>query len=119
MGTKKWRKANREKVNKAMSAYRKANREKVNLWNRRSRKIVRDFVTSLKTGPCTDCGQKFAPYVMQFDHRGGKAYTVSRMRNHSQENILEEVAKCDLVCANCHAIRTYMRRVASTRVDRE
>jgi hypothetical protein len=50
---------------------------------------------------------------MDFDHRdpSAKGYTVSRMLlRASTEEILREAAKCDVVCANCHRMRTYLRR---------
>lgn len=58
-----------------------------------------------------DCGGEFHPVCMQFDHRGDdkKYKNISKMTNYSMERIMEEIAKCDLVCANCHALRTYNR----------
>jgi hypothetical protein len=82
--------------------------------NSRRRKELIDFVISLKQKPCMDCGVQYPHYVMDFDHRDRKTKltTINRMVNYhsfSQEKILEEMAKCDLVCANCHRIRTYCR----------
>ena len=66
-----------------------------------------------KDKPCMDCNQRFPHYVMEFDHREGtlKVASMSRMlKTHSSIKSLElEMAKCDLVCANCHAVRTYER----------
>jgi hypothetical protein len=52
--------------------------------------------------------------VMDFDHREGELKT-DNVANlvaspHSMKKLLEEIAKCDLVCANCHRIRTHARR---------
>jgi hypothetical protein len=50
---------------------------------------------------------------MEWDHvRGEKIRSVSEMCNRmcSKETILTEIAKCELVCANCHAVRTFNRR---------
>lgn len=62
--------------------------------------------------PCTDCKRFFSWVVMEFDHRDGRqsrleliAYRVHR----SRAKLMEEMAKCDLVCANCHRVRTYDR----------
>lgn len=63
--------------------------------------------------PCTDCGVSFHPAAMQWDHIGDdKEMNVSDAVRHgrSKERILAEIAKCELVCANCHAVRTYERR---------
>ena len=54
---------------------------------------------------------------MDFDHRDPreKRYTVSRMIGRAGwARIMAEVAKCDIVCANCHRDRTYRRREASS-----
>ena len=70
-------------------------------------------VASLKNGqPCSDCGRKYAHWIMQFDHvRGQKIGDVSTLMCHGARNKLyEEIEKCELVCANCHADRTYKRR---------
>lgn len=62
--------------------------------------------------PCKDCGNKFHPEVMEFDHvRGEKLFQLSdAVRGKSLRDIATEIAKCDLVCANCHRIRTFSRR---------
>ena len=72
---------------------------------------AREFVAALKHGPCMDCGGRYHPWQMQFDHaRGHKVRDVSAMAGrNSLEAIRVEIAKCDLVCANCHADRTYRR----------
>jgi hypothetical protein len=64
--------------------------------------------------PCKDCGKVFEPYCMDFDHiseRGKKFKNVSRMvlEGYSDNLILEEINKCDLVCVLCHNERTYKR----------
>ena len=64
-------------------------------------------IALLKQAPCRDCGLKFSPVAMDFDHvRGVKVATVSQMNSFSWGRIIVELAKCDLVCANCHRIRT-------------
>lgn len=71
----------------------------------------RSFITELKSKPCMDCKQTFPPVVMEFDHKdpSKKIMNISKMidRGCSKEAILLEVAKCELVCANCHRIRTF------------
>jgi hypothetical protein len=59
-----------------------------------------------------DCGNRYPPWVMQFDHLPGvkKEANVGQMIRCSRESILLEALKCDVVCANCHAIRTHARR---------
>jgi hypothetical protein len=65
----------------------------------------------LKSKPCVDCSGIFAPVAMDFDHvRGIKFRMVSTMVNYSWRRVLDEIVKCDLVCANCHRIRTKFRK---------
>ena len=76
----------------------------------------RAFLDNLKNFPCFDCGIKYPPYVMHFDHvpeLGEKKSEISDMWSHKEETILAEVAKCQLVCSNCHAVRTYKRRMSN------
>lgn len=67
------------------------------------------IIQQAKDKPCADCGVKYIPFVMHFDHRdpSTKFRNVSLMGSYSKERILAEIAKCDVVCANCHAKRTY------------
>lgn len=71
---------------------------------------ARRWMASLKAGiPCTDCGGIFPVYVMHWDHLPGfeKIDEISSMvASRSREAILEELKKCELVCANCHVLRT-------------
>ena len=61
---------------------------------------------------CADCPQT-DPRVFEFDHlpEFTKSKDISAMirDGNSWERILEEIAKCDIVCANCHRIRGYER----------
>jgi hypothetical protein len=57
---------------------------------------------------------------MHFDHvRGEKLFNISRCAWHgiTLAKLKVEIAKCDVVCANCHAIRTHERRVAEAGRD--
>jgi hypothetical protein len=61
---------------------------------------------------CVDCGYREHPAALDFDHLPGqeKVGTLSRMLWHRREVVEREIAKCEVVCANCHRIRTYNRR---------
>jgi uncharacterized protein YcfJ len=62
-----------------------------------------------------DCQKKYPHYIMDFDHaRGRKLATVGAMvgQGYSMEALRREIAKCDVVCANCHKARTYARQKA-------
>ena len=61
--------------------------------------------------PCVDCGEP-DPVVLDFDHvRGRKVANVSFLvfRLKTWAVILEEIEKCEVVCANCHRRRTAQR----------
>lgn len=77
------------------------------------------FVEEAKAGHCVDCGQSYPPYVMDFDHvRGEKVADVNHLRNRSSwQRLAEEIAKCDLVCANCHRERTHQRALVAQLVE--
>lgn len=82
------------------------------------RQTTRKVVIELKTGqPCLDCGELLPHYMMDFDHvRGeklGNVETIARLGD--MELLLKEVAKCDLICANCHRHRTWMRSAGQVR----
>lgn len=65
----------------------------------------------LSNSSCKDCKTNDAR-VLEFDHLGDKSFNVSRAvsgSTRSWQKILEEINKCDIVCANCHRIRTQER----------
>lgn len=71
-----------------------------------TRKYVYDY---LSTHPCVDCGEDNW-VVLEFDHvRGEKWRNVSDIMTKPLSVVMEEIAKCESVCANCHKIRTYRR----------
>lgn len=61
---------------------------------------------------CADCKEKYPHYMLEFDHLPEYQKLGSPMeiaRNYSMQKALNEVKKCDVVCANCHKIRTWQR----------
>ena len=65
-----------------------------------------------KDQPCSDCGERFDPCAMDFDHvRGVKVAAVSELvRAGAKPDVIRrEIAKCEVVCSNCHRIRTQAR----------
>lgn len=88
-----------------MGALRKAHKEAV--YTR-----FMEFVTEyFMHHPCEDCGIA-DPIVLDFDHvRGDKRHNVSKLAKdgYSWEAIMAEIAKCDVVCSNCHRRRTAKR----------
>jgi hypothetical protein len=71
------------------------------------------WMRELKSKPCADCGGCFHPAAMTFDHLpgSGKAADVADLVRRGSIGLARlEVAKCEVVCANCHAMRTFLRR---------
>jgi len=75
------------------------------------KKLTPLLVEYLEQNPCVDCGNNDIR-VLHFDHLENKQYHVPEMirLGHSWQNILSEISKCDVRCANCHAIKTWPNR---------
>jgi len=71
---------------------------------------LRAIATAIKLDSgCVDCGYNTYPEALDFDHIGDdKLCDVSKCHNETQ--LLAEIAKCEVVCANCHRRRTALRR---------
>ena len=86
--------------------------------NRANRLRRRERLIEIKEGrPCVDCGVVYPHYVMDFDHvRGKKVKNLSKLVNSTYTwRLVEiEIEKCDLVCSNCHRIRTWDRSVGAS-----
>jgi len=74
---------------------------------------IRDEVRAYKESkPCMDCGVSYPYFVMDFDHRDPteKEYNLAAIiRSGSYKRIWSEIEKCDVVCANCHRLRTHSK----------
>ncbi len=79
----------------------------------------RDYVEIYKsTHPCVDCGEA-DPRVLEFDHREGttKNFIIGqiiskRSFSDSLKDLIDEIAKCDVRCANCHRRRHHKERLS-------
>lgn len=72
---------------------------------------IREFIKWIKDIPCMDCSVRYPGYVMDFDHRDPvvKFKSVSEMSDgsYSYSRVWDEIVKCDVVCSNCHRMRTF------------
>ncbi len=89
------------------------NRAKARVY-RLARLATRDeFLANYKMSRgCTDCGYRGHPRALDFDHVSGeKSFTIGGVNREgkSMKEILAEMGKCEVVCANCHRIRTFNR----------
>ena len=93
--------------------YHARNRERlVALAKKRQQRLLEWHRQLKSTTPCADCGGYFHFAAMAWDHLPGtdKVAEVSTLlRKGSSRKLRDEIAKCELVCANCHALRSYSR----------
>jgi hypothetical protein len=77
------------------------------------RRKIKALLVEEAGGKCADCDGVFPPFMYDFDHRdpAEKSFMLSRDGNtNSIASSREEAKKCDLVCANCHRMRTHRQR---------
>ena len=68
------------------------------------------LIAYFDTNPCVDCGER-DPVVLEFDHLRDKSFSIGfGLTQRRWQRILEEIDKCEVVCANCHRRRTARRR---------
>jgi len=85
-----------------------SNGAQVTLWRQRTkRKLV-----EVHGGKCLDCGFTGPAFMYDFDHRdpSEKSFGVGEGICRSYDRQYTESLKCDLVCANCHRMRTHVQR---------
>ena len=77
-----------------------------------------DYIVAakLKAGVCTGgCGLTCTStnmVIFEWDHLdpSTKRFTLADYRKHSMQSIITELAKCRLMCSNCHQAHTYEQR---------
>jgi len=69
------------------------------------------IIEKARNVPCKDCGNHFPPVCMDFDHlpTHKKSFNISTALSRPTQALLSELAKCEVVCSNCHRIRTLAR----------
>lgn len=101
-----------EKVRAGKQRWYVANKQVYLDRNKKRLQERREKIAQIKRVPCVDCGGRFPSFVMDFDHRDGdgKLGNISGvLAVWSWTRILAEIEKCDVVCANCHRIRSARR----------
>lgn len=88
------------------------------IYNRRA-EMISHLRKIKESTPCADCNKYYKGHIMQFDHISGeKKYNLSKAGTDfsSWQTMEDEIAKCEIVCANCHADRTFNRHMESNSV---
>jgi len=104
---------NNEKNREYYANNREYHKKAIRARSTRYHNSLKVWIREIKSSnPCTDCGVTYPWYVMDFDHvLGKKINDVSLMVTNrvSKQKIQEEIDKCEVVCSNCHRIRTFTR----------
>ena len=102
---------NKKQQKKSQKEWYLKNKEEICRKARERKVELTEFVRNYKKREdvlCVDCGESRWQCI-QFDHidRKDKTDSISRMarRGMPAKRILEEISKCETVCANCHCIR--------------
>lgn len=85
---------------------------------RKRRECFKRILEVAKNKPCIDCGHIFQTCAMDLHHRNPeeKIRDVANLQNFSSEKKLrEEIDKCDVICSNCHRVRSYKEQVEKLR----
>lgn len=93
--------------------YRKNKERLVNkakISNKRNNANMHIFMLDFLQGKsCLRCGEDNI-LVLEFDHLKDKKFQLSSMANRSKNQVIEEISKCQILCANCHKIKTHEQR---------
>lgn len=70
-------------------------------------KDVKLELVNLFGNKCNCCNKSFNQYVYQFHHidPSEKDFEISKLRSHTIKNVLPELQKCEMLCANCHSMK--------------
>jgi hypothetical protein len=102
-------------ASKATIAYHVGEGQKQKFHDRTTRRRTlekRVLRKEMEDAGCIDCGEKYPHYMLQFDHLPGyeKVGSPTQLLHiYGWDRAREEMKKCEVVCANCHCIRTYVR----------
>ena len=106
MSTQAWKDANVEKMRSYRKKHYQQNKQAAIDRAAKRRKRLGAWLVSLKAEKCCSVCSESHPACLDFHHRdrSHKILEISRMvvQGWSEEKILREIEKCDVICANCH-----------------
>lgn len=105
---RKWREDNRERIAAVSRAYTE---QRVAVHRAKLDEI------KLAQG-CRECGYNAHPAALDFNHldRGTKLFNIGQRKNASWDSLEAEIAKCEVLCANCHRIHSFENKHNAPRV---
>lgn len=90
--------------------WRNGNKDKRIKYDAISKQKKLRYFWSLKNHPCVDCHIIYHPVAMDFDHLPNYIKIAPHgLTKLGIKRLAEEITKCELVCANCHRVRTFNR----------
>ena len=100
-----------EKQRAAIRRHYYANKDAYILKALKRKQDIRKWVNGIKEeSPCVDCNTYYPYYIMDFDHLKDKKWNINELIDRcSVSGLKDEIAKCEVVCSNCHRARTYAR----------
>ena len=71
-----------------------------------------NIINSFKSQPCTICNQQYDHFNMQIDHIDpkDKLYDVCKLKSCKKQTLLNELEKCQVVCALCHRKKSILEQ---------
>ena len=113
----RWNQRNRERFNQQWRRWYAKNAKRKRGWQRRRREGIRRWWLELKaTKRCERCGES-ALECLHFHHRDPAEkdldLSLAIARGWAKERILAEIAKCEVLCANCHMKHHWEERLSS------
>jgi len=121
--TERFRKKNPEQIPREREyakQYKERFPERLEIDSNRRREMSRNYDLLKMDRPCYDCGGVFLPCQMDWDHlpRFKKCFTIGNKKmSRKFELVIEEINKCQLVCASCHRLRTESRKQQKDKVS--
>lgn len=109
-----------QNLHRSRDWYRK-NKDEVLAASRARYKENLEYVSNIKsTTPCADCKKIYDPICMDFDHLDPsiKLNKISELIKGHLKNVIDEMAKCEIVCSNCHRIRTRDRKLNANKENK-
>lgn len=105
-------KDNFERLQKWRHEFNQQNKTKKQERAAKVRAEIKAYIDGVKSVPCMDCGGSFPPVCMDFDHIQPKFMSIAKMYSqvYKLDLIKLEIQKCEIVCANCHRLRTQRRK---------
>ena len=99
-----------EAQKEAKREYMRNRREANATASKRLRDDRRSRLNKIKlSAKCKNCGFNSHPAALEFNHRDPltKGFTISQSMHRSWSSLEIEIAKCDVLCSNCHHIHSY------------